>query len=82
MPGKEQNANDYIDAWLAPETGKWLIENYGYGHTNRNVFDLVTAEVLEEKGLGLARRGPGGLPMAFRNTTSRCAKSWPTCTRK
>jgi spermidine/putrescine-binding protein len=51
-PGKEQNAYDYVDAWLAPETGKWLIENYGYGHTNRNSFDLVSAEVLDEKGLG------------------------------
>jgi spermidine/putrescine-binding protein len=50
-PGKEQNAYDYVDAWLAPETGKWLIENYGYGHTNRNSFTLVSAEVLDEKGL-------------------------------
>ena len=50
-PGNEQNAYDYVDAWLAPETGKWLIENYGYGHTNRNSFDLVSAEVLDEKGL-------------------------------
>ncbi|MGH6719343.1 MAG: ABC transporter substrate-binding protein [Alphaproteobacteria bacterium] len=51
-PGKEQNAYDYVDAWLAPETGKFLIEAYGYGHTNRKSFDLVSAAVLEEKGLG------------------------------
>ncbi len=51
-PGKEQNAYDYVDAWLAPETGKYLIEAYGYGHTNRKSFDLVDAKVLEEKGLG------------------------------
>jgi len=50
-PGKEQNAYDYVDAWLAPETGKFLIEAYGYGHTNRKSFDLVDAAVLEEKGL-------------------------------
>ncbi len=50
-PGKEQNAYDYVDAWLAPETGQWLIENYGYGHSNRKSFDLVSAEVLDEKGL-------------------------------
>ena len=50
-PGKEQNAYDYVDAWLAPGTGKWLIENYGYGHTNRKSFDLVSAEILDEKGL-------------------------------
>lgn len=51
-PGKEQNAYDYVDAWLAPESGKWLIENYGYGHTNHKSFDLVSPAVLEEKGLG------------------------------
>ena len=51
-PGLDQNAYDYVDAWLSPETGKWLIENYGYGHTNRKSFELVSAEVLEEKGLG------------------------------
>ncbi len=51
-PGKEQNAYDYVDAWLAPETGKWMIENYGYGHGNRKAFDLVAPEVLEDKGLG------------------------------
>jgi len=50
-PGQEQNAYDYVDAWLAPGTGKWLIENYGYGHSNRKSFDLVSAEVLDEKGL-------------------------------
>lgn len=51
-PGKEQNAYDYVDAWLAPETGKFLIEAYGYGHTNRKSFDLVDPAVLAEKGLG------------------------------
>ncbi len=50
-PGKEQNAYDYVDAWLAPGTGKWLIENYGYGHTNRKSFEMVSPEVLDEKGL-------------------------------
>ena len=32
---------DFIDAWLAPETGKFLIEEYGYGHGNQKSFDLV-----------------------------------------
>jgi spermidine/putrescine-binding protein len=50
-PGKEQNAYDYVDAWLAPETGKWMIENYGYGHSNRKCFDLVDPEVLASKSL-------------------------------
>ena len=30
----EQMAYDFINAWLAPETGKFLIEEYGCGHGN------------------------------------------------
>jgi spermidine/putrescine-binding protein len=52
-PGKEQNAYDYVDAWLAPEAGKWMIENYGYGHPNRKAFDLVDPKVIADKGLDL-----------------------------
>jgi spermidine/putrescine transport system substrate-binding protein len=51
-PGQEQNAYDYVDAWLSPETGRFMIEQYGYGHTNRKSFDLVSPETLVEKGLG------------------------------
>lgn len=36
-----QMAYDFIDAWLAPESGKFLIETYGYGHGNQKSFDLV-----------------------------------------
>jgi spermidine/putrescine transport system substrate-binding protein len=50
-PGKEQNAYDYVDAWLAPETGKWLIENYGYAHSNKKAFEGIDPEVLKSKGL-------------------------------
>lgn len=34
-------AYDLIDAILAPEAGKWLIENWGYGHSNRKSFDMI-----------------------------------------
>jgi spermidine/putrescine transport system substrate-binding protein len=43
-PGKEQNAYDFVDAWLAPESGKFMIESVGYGHSNRKAFDLASAE--------------------------------------
>ena len=39
-------AYDFINAWLAPETGKFLIEAYGYGHGNMKSFDLVDTETL------------------------------------
>ncbi len=46
----EQMAYDFIDAWLAPETGKFLIEAYGYGHGNMNSFDLVDRGTLVALG--------------------------------
>ncbi|MDH3695606.1 MAG: extracellular solute-binding protein [Gammaproteobacteria bacterium] len=44
-------AYDIIDAMLAPETGKYIIEDYGYGHSNADSFALVDAEVLANLGL-------------------------------
>lgn len=42
----EHMAHDFINAWLAPETGKFLIEAYG----NAKSFDLVTTETLVALG--------------------------------
>ncbi len=42
---------DFMNAMLAPETGEWLITNYGYGHSNRVAFDLVGAEGAAAMGL-------------------------------
>jgi spermidine/putrescine transport system substrate-binding protein len=50
-PGKEQNAYDFVDAWIAPESGKFMIESVGYGHSNRKAFDLASAEAKEALGL-------------------------------
>lgn len=47
-PGDEQAKYDFIDAMIAPESGQWLIENYGYGHSNRKAFDLVSDGRLAE----------------------------------
>ncbi len=46
----EHMAYDFINAWLAPETGKYLIEAYGYGHGNIKSFDLVDRETLVALG--------------------------------
>lgn len=27
----------FVDAWLSPETGLWIIENYGYAHSNTQI---------------------------------------------
>jgi spermidine/putrescine transport system substrate-binding protein len=48
---QDQKAYDYVDAWLAPETGKWLIENYSYASTNQKAFELVDPAILADVGL-------------------------------
>ncbi len=50
-PGKEQNAYDYIDAWLSPDTGEYMLGTYGYGHSNRKSFDRVSEERLKDIGI-------------------------------
>jgi len=42
--------HELIDAWLDAETGKWLIENYYYGHSNAQAFELADKQLLEELG--------------------------------
>ncbi|MGH9895848.1 MAG: ABC transporter substrate-binding protein, partial [bacterium] len=44
-------AYDLLDAITAPEAGKWLIEEVGFGHCNRKAFDLVDDETLTNRGL-------------------------------
>lgn len=46
--GDTQLAYDFMDAWTAPETGRWLIENYGYGHANMRATEGVAPEVLAD----------------------------------
>jgi len=40
----------YIDAWTSPESGAWLIDNYGYGSANLKAYDLVPPERRAELG--------------------------------
>jgi spermidine/putrescine transport system substrate-binding protein len=44
-------AHDLIDAMLSVETGKWLISEQGYGHSNIKSFDEFSAEDLAALGL-------------------------------
>lgn len=44
-------AYDLMDAIISPETGKYLIETYGFGHSNHKAFDLVAPEVLVKNAL-------------------------------
>ncbi len=44
-------AHDLIDAMLATDAGKWLVEVQGYGHSNRKTFELVDEAMLAERGI-------------------------------
>ena len=44
-------AHDVIDSLLSPESGSFMIDNMGYGHSNKKSFDLVSEERLVELGL-------------------------------
>ena len=44
-------AHDIIDSLLSVETGRWLIAENGYGHSNARSFDQFTDDELKELGL-------------------------------
>ncbi|HQY73884.1 MAG TPA: extracellular solute-binding protein [Aestuariivirga sp.] len=43
-------AYDFIDAWLSPETGKYLIEASGYGHANIKSFEAANPDDVKAMG--------------------------------
>lgn len=44
-------AYDLIDAILAPEAGKWIIESWGYGHSNHKSFDIIDIDSWTSLGM-------------------------------
>ena len=44
-------AYDIIDSLLSVESGKFMINDYGYGHSNKKSFDAFDAATLESLGL-------------------------------
>ncbi len=50
-PGDEEAAYAFIDAMIAPESGKNLIEQFGYGHSNQKSFEIASSERLTDLGL-------------------------------
>lgn len=44
-------AYDFIDAMLEPDVGKYLIEAWGYGHSNRKAFEIADPAAIAAIGL-------------------------------
>lgn len=49
--GSEDQAYEFINAYMAPEVGSFLINSYGYGSGNAKAYDSVTEERLAELGI-------------------------------
>lgn len=47
----EEQIYDFIDALEAPQSGKALVENFGYGHANTKALEQVDQATLENLGL-------------------------------
>jgi spermidine/putrescine transport system substrate-binding protein len=47
----EAAAYDLIDAWSSPESGAWLMENYGYGSTNKKAYEQADQAALKNLGI-------------------------------
>jgi spermidine/putrescine transport system substrate-binding protein len=50
-PELEQKAYDLIDNFLSVDTGVYWVQNFGMGHSNKNVYTQITADELTQRGL-------------------------------
>jgi spermidine/putrescine transport system substrate-binding protein len=46
------HAHEYVNAWTSPESGAWLLNNYGYGQTNTKI-DLSKIDPATVKAFSL-----------------------------
>jgi spermidine/putrescine transport system substrate-binding protein len=51
-PGSEDKAYDFINAWLDPRTATYIVENWGYGHSNTEAVAAIDPELVASVGLG------------------------------
>ena len=51
-PGEEDLAYDFINAWLDARSADYIVENWGYGHSNTAAMAAKPVELLDEVGLG------------------------------
>ena len=51
-PGNEEKVYDFINAWLAPESAKGLLDTIGYGPTTKAAMETIKDEEAVKTGLG------------------------------
>jgi spermidine/putrescine transport system substrate-binding protein len=50
-PGSEDKAHDFIESFLSQETADYIVNEWGYGHSNTKAMATFGAETLTEVGL-------------------------------
>lgn len=50
-PGSEDKAHDFIESFLSQETADYIVNEWGYGHSNTAAMGTFSQEVLSEVGL-------------------------------
>jgi len=51
-PGSEDKAHQFIEAWLQPSTADYIVNEWGYGHSNTEAMASFDEETLTSVGLG------------------------------
>lgn len=51
-PGSEDKAYDYINAFLAESSANYMVDAWGYGHSNNAALAKMDKKLLESKGFG------------------------------
>ena len=74
--GPEERVYDLMNSWIGTDAGRYLINELGYGHTNRKTYDMVPPERLDAVGLkdpiGVLSKG------IFGSTESKARKRMET----
>lgn len=50
-PGSTDRFYDFINAWLEPRSAQYLVEQWGYGHSNLAAMEAMSPELLKSVGL-------------------------------
>lgn len=51
-PGSEEKAHAFVNAWLAPSSTEYIVNEWGYGHANTVAMAEIGEETLESVGMG------------------------------
>lgn len=51
-PGSEEKAHEFINDWLAPSSTDYIVNEWGYGHSNTEAMSAIDSETLDAVGLG------------------------------